>query len=219
MDGCQAITNTTAMSGNIAFIERGGCDFDEKVANAEDAGAVATVVFNIAGDPIVMTGVSGLSDIPAVMIGSADGTLLLDEINNDQLVNLDKSLFLTVADTGNVMATFSSRGPGPVQDILKPDVTAPGVNILAGHTPDAIATVSGENFSFLSGTSMAAPHVAGVAALLKQGHPDWSPAAIKSALMTTAYQEVSMPDDSSIIPFDYGSGHIDPNKANDPGLV
>jgi len=221
MDGCQAITNTTRMSGNIAFIERGGCDFDEKIANAEDAGAIAAVVFNIAGDPIVMTGDSGLSDIPAVMIGGADGTLLLDEINNDQIINivLDKSFFLTVDDTGNVMAGFSSRGPGVVQDILKPDVTAPGVNILAGHTPDAIATAAGENFQFLSGTSMSAPHVSGIAALLKQGHPDWSPAVIKSALMTTAYQEVTMPDGTSIIPFDYGSGHIDPNKANDPGLV
>jgi subtilisin family serine protease len=221
MDACQAITNTTAMSGNIAFIERGGCDFDEKIANAEDAGAIAAVVFNIAGDPIVMTGVSGLSDIPAVMIGGADGTLLLGEIDDNQIVNivLDKSFFLTLDDTGNVMATFSSRGPGVVQDILKPDVTAPGVNILAGHTPDAIATVAGENFAFLSGTSMAAPHVSGVAALLKQAHPDWSPAAIKSALMTTAYQDISMPDGTSIIPFDYGTGHIDPNKANDPGLV
>ena len=221
MDGCQAITNTVRMSGNIAFIERGGCDFDVKVENAEDAGAIAVVVFNIAGDPIVMTGDSGLSDIPAVMIGGADGTMLLDEINNGERIDivLDKSFFLTVNDTGNVMATFSSRGPGVVQDILKPDVTAPGVNILAGHTPDAVATAAGENFQFLSGTSMSAPHVAGVAALLQEGHPDWSTAAIKSALMTTAYQEVSMPDESSIIPFDYGSGHIDPNKANDPGLV
>jgi len=224
MDGCQAIVNSGRVSGNIAYIERGGCNFDVKLSNAEDAGAIAVVVFNFAGDPIIMTGVSGLSDIPGLMIGGADGTLLLDEINNDQTVNivnivLDKSFFLTVDDTGNVMGSFSSRGPGPVQDILKPDVTAPGINILAGHTPDAIATVAGENFAFLSGTSMAAPHVSGIAALLRQGHPDWSPAAIKSALMTTAYQEVGMPDGSSIIPFDFGSGHIDPNKANDPGLV
>lgn len=221
MDACQAITNTTELSGKIAFIQRGGCDFDEKIAAAEDAGAVAAVVFNVSGDPIVMTGVPGLSDIPALMIGAADGTLLLDEINNLQQVDLvlDKSFFLTVADTGNVMAGFSARGPGPVQDILKPDVTAPGVNILAGNSPDSIASVSGQNFAFLSGTSMAAPHVSGVAALLMQSHPDWSPAALKSALMTSARQDIRMPDESAIIPFDFGSGHIDPNKANDPGLV
>ena len=91
------------------------------------------------------------------------------------------------------MANFSSRGPGAVQDILKPDVTAPGVNILAGNSPDTVNTVSGELFGYLTGTSMSTPHVAGVAALLKQAHPDWSPAALKSALMTTARQDVTMP--------------------------
>ena len=221
MDACQPLVNDTDIDGKIAFIERGGCDFDVKIENAEDAGAIAVVVFNIAGDPIVMTGDGDTIEIPAVMIGSADGNLLLDEIDAGETVDivLDKSLFLTVSDTGNVMANFSARGPGPVEDILKPDVTAPGVNILAGHTPDAVSTTPGENFRFLSGTSMAAPHVAGVAALLKEAHPDWSPAALKSSLMTTARQDVNMPDESDIIPWDYGSGHIVPNTANDPGLV
>jgi hypothetical protein len=118
------------------------------------------------------------------------------------------------------MGSFSSRGLGPVADILKPDVTAPGINILAGSSPDAVNSVSGEFFAFLTGTSMSTPHVAGVAALLKQAHPDWSPAAIKSALMTTAYQDVTLSNGTTqAIPFDFGSGHIDPNKANDPGLV
>jgi subtilisin family serine protease len=220
MDACQEITNTTLLADNIAFIQRGGCDFDVKVENAETAGAIAVVVFNLSGDPIVMTGDAG-ADIPALMIGAADGNLLLDEIDNNQRVDivLDKGFFLTVDDTGNVMGNFSSRGPGTVQDILKPDVTAPGINILAGHTPDAISTASGEYFQFLTGTSMSAPHVAGIAALLQQGHPDWSPAALKSALMTTARQDVRMPDELPIIPFDYGTGHIVPNGANDPGLV
>jgi subtilisin family serine protease len=93
------------------------------------------------------------------------------------------------------------------------------VNILAGSTPDAANTVSGEYFAFLSGTSMSTPQVAGVAALLKQAHPDWTPAALKSALMTTARQNVTLPDDTPAIPFDFGAGHIVPNDANDPGLV
>jgi subtilisin family serine protease len=221
LDACQQLANSSEISGNIAFVQRGGCDFEVKIQNAEDAGAIATIVFNISGDPIVMLGVSGSADIPALMIGAADGNLLLDEINADQLIDvvLDKGFFLAVADTGNIMAGFSSRGPGPHQDILKPDVTAPGVNILAGSTPDAANTVAGEFFAFLSGTSMSAPQVAGVAALLKQGHPDWSPATIKSALMTTARQDITLPDDSPAIPFDFGSGHIVPNSANDPGLV
>jgi len=221
-DGCQSLVNGSELSGNIAFIQRGGCDFDVKVSNAGDAGAIAVVVFNISGSPIVMTGVAGLSDIPALMVGAADGNLILDEINANQLIDvvLDKSFFLTVSDTGNIMGSFSSRGPGPVPDILKPDLTAPGINILAGSTADAINSVSGEFFAFLTGTSMAAPHIAGVAALLKQGHPDWSPAAIKSALMTTAHQNIKLSDGTTpAIPLDFGSGHIVPNKANDPGLV
>ena len=221
-DGCQALINSSEVTGNIAFMQRGGCDFDVKITNADNAGAIAAVVFNLSGAPVVMVGTSGLSDIPALMVGAADGNLFLDEINNNQVIDavLDKGFFLTEADTGNNMGSFSSRGPGPVADILKPDLTAPGINILAGTTPDAVNSVSGEFFAFLTGTSMSTPHVAGVAALLMQGHPDWSPAAIKSALMTSTYQDVTLADGTTpAIPFDFGSGHIDPNKANDPGLV
>ena len=221
-DACQPLINDSELSGRIAFIQRGGCDFDVKIQNAANAGAIAALVYNIAGDPIVMTGDSGLSDIPALMIGQADGTLLLDELNDGQVVEavLEKGLLLSQDDAGNVMGAFSARGPGTVNDILKPDVTAPGINILAGSTPDSITSIADENFAFLSGTSMATPHVAGVAALLRQGHPEWSPAAIKSALMTTAHQDVVQQDDETAAhPFDFGSGHIVPNSANDPGLV
>ncbi len=221
-DACEPLVNGSDVSGNIAYIQRGGCSFETKVANADDAGAVAVLVYNIAGKPIVMTGTSGFSNIPALMIGQADGNLILDEINADQTVDLvlDKGFFLTEQETGNIMGAFSARGPAPVQDILKPDVTAPGINILAGFTPDAANSVSGENFAYITGTSMATPHVAGVAALLRQAHPEWSPATIKSALMTTARQDINRQDGTTPAnPFDFGSGHIDPNKANDPGLV
>jgi len=221
-DACEPLVNGNDVSGNIAYIQRGGCSFEVKIANADDAGAVAVLVFNIAGKPIVMTGASGLSNIPALMIGQADGNLILDEINADQTVNLvlDKGFFLTENETGNIMGSFSARGPALVQDILKPDVTAPGINILAGFTPDAANSVAGENFAYLTGTSMATPHIAGVAALLRQAHPEWSPATIKSALMTTARQDINQQDGTTPAnPFDFGSGHIDPNKANDPGLV
>jgi subtilisin family serine protease len=147
---------------------------------------------------------------------------LLDELNDSNLVEvvLDKGLLLSETDDGNIMGSFSARGPGPVGDILKPDVTAPGINILAGAAPDTITSVPDESFAFRTGTSMATPHVAGVAALLKQAHPDWSPAAIKSALMTTARQDIKQHDEETDAhPFDFGSGHIAPNSANDPGLV
>jgi hypothetical protein len=221
-DACEPLTNNSEMSGKIALIQRGGCEFDLKIAHAEDAGAIAALVYNIAGDPIIMNGTPGLSDIPALMIGQADGNLILAEIDADNVVSvvLDKALLITEAETGNRMATFSARGPGPVSDILKPDVTAPGVNILAGFTPDAVNAMSGENFAYLSGTSMSTPHVAGVAALLLQAHPDWTPAAVKSAMMTTARLDITGDDgETAAHPFDFGAGHIVPNDSVDPGLV
>ncbi|HNP63282.1 MAG TPA: S8 family serine peptidase [Woeseiaceae bacterium] len=221
-DGCQPLVNGDEVSGNIALMQRSGCLFTDMVRNAEDAGAVAALIYNIAGDPIVMFGESGIVDIPALMIGQADGNLILAELDADNEVSvvLDKSLLLSSSDTGNIMANFSARGPGPVADILKPDVTAPGVNIIAGFTPDPANAMSGENFAYLSGTSMSTPHVAGVAALLRQAHPDWSPAAIKSALMTSARQNLQNPNSAiGAHPFDYGAGHIVANNAIEPGLV
>lgn len=221
-DACQTITNGADVADKVALVQRGGCDFDVKIAHAADAGAVAVVVYNIAGDPIVMNGSTGLSDIPAVMLGQADADLILAEIDAGSTVSasLDAGLLLEESQDGNTMASFSARGPGPVGDILKPDVTAPGVNVLAGFTPGAANSTHGEYFAYLSGTSMSAPHVAGVAALLMQAHPDWSPAALKSALMTTARQSVSASDgDEAATPFDFGAGHVVPNDAIDPGLV
>ena len=221
-DACEPLINTSDVSGNIALIQRGGCTFDAKVAQAENAGAIAALIYNIAGDPIVMNGATGLSDIPALMIGQADGNLILAELDAGNVVTvlMDTDLLITESETGNVMASFSARGPGPAPDILKPDVTAPGVNILAGFTPDAVNAMSGEDFAHLSGTSMSTPHVAGVAALLLQAHPDWGPSQIKSALMTSAHQSLTVADgETSALPFDFGAGHIVPNDAVDPGLV
>jgi subtilisin family serine protease len=221
-DGCQAIVNTDEINGNVALLQRSGCRFDEMISNADDAGAIAAVVYNLAGDPIVMNGEEGLSDIPAVMIGQADANLILAEFDAGNTVEivLDKSFLLTTDDTGNVMASFSARGPAPVPDILKPDVTAPGINILAGFTPDAANATRGENFAFLSGTSMSTPHVAGVAALLLQAKPNWTPSVVKSALMTTARQDVGASAGlADATPFDFGAGHIVPNNALNPGLV
>ncbi|KAK7338208.1 hypothetical protein VNO77_18810 [Canavalia gladiata] len=130
------------------------------------------------------------------------------------------------------VASFSARGPNPVSpEILKPDVIAPGLNILAAwpHTVPPSGVASDERrseFNILSGTSMACPHVSGLAALLKAAHPDWSPAAIRSALMTTAYSvdnlgapilDESTGNVSSL--FDYGAGHVHPEKAMNPGLI
>ncbi|GJM90823.1 hypothetical protein PR202_ga07141 [Eleusine coracana subsp. coracana] len=124
------------------------------------------------------------------------------------------------------VAAFSCRGPSPnFPGIIKPDITAPGVTILAAH---------GNSYVFKSGTSMSCPHVSAVVALLKSVHPDWSPAMIKSAIVTSGTQlltitsvtdQFGMPIQAESVPrkladpFDFGGGHINPDKAADPGLV
>lgn len=221
-DGCEALSNGAEIDGKIAFVERGGCEFDIKVVNAENAGAIAVLVYNVAGDPIVMNGSPDLVGIPALMIGQADGNLILAELEAGETVNivLDKGLLLTEPETGNRMAMFSGRGPAPAPAILKPDVTAPGVNILAGITPDAANTLSDETYGYLSGTSMATPHVAGTAALLLEANPLWTPDILRSALMTSARQDIVRDDNETPAnPFDFGAGHIVPNSAIDPGLA
>lgn len=130
-----------------------------------------------------------------------------------------------------VMADFSSRGPNLANaDILKPDITAPGVDIIAAWGDNSLtqaqhdllvqnAFIPQANATAIQGTSMSSPHVAGAAALLKQLHPTWSPAAIKSALMTTANTVRLANGNPDPNRFGYGSGHLNPNAAADPGLV
>jgi subtilisin family serine protease len=122
---------------------------------------------------------------------------------------------------GDVMTSFSSRGP--VGDFLKPDVTAPGIQILAGHTPEPIGTVNGppgELFQAIAGTSMSSPHAAGVSALVKAVHPDWTPGQIKSALMTSSLQSVLKQDGvTPATPFDRGAGAIRANRAAGPTVT
>ena len=127
------------------------------------------------------------------------------------------------------MTIFSSRGPNPVaEDIIKPDVTAPGTQILAGFSPTSYDDYDhpGELFAAIQGTSMSSPIVAGAFALIKQAHPDWSEAMAKSAIMTTAYQDVRDNDRVSMAdPFDMGAGHINPGgkwskgSVREPGLA
>nr|CAD1843830.1 unnamed protein product [Ananas comosus var. bracteatus] len=137
-----------------------------------------------------------------------------------------------------VVARFSSRGPDILDwelhpaDVLKPDILAPGRQIWAAWSPISSADpiLSGRHFALLSGTSMAAPHVGGVAALIKQLHPSWTPSMIASALSTTANKHSNagrpiMAEGAELYsvhpatPFDYGAGFINPAKALDPGLV
>ena len=123
------------------------------------------------------------------------------------------------------MASFSSRG-GPLQPlgVSKPDIAAPGVQILAGHSPQHVDVAGGPNgelFQAIAGTSMASPHIAGSAALIKDLHPTWTPGQIKSALMTTAKTAGLVKEDGTtpFNAFDAGSGRVDLNVAGSPGLT
>ncbi|MBT8442979.1 MAG: S8 family serine peptidase, partial [Gammaproteobacteria bacterium] len=164
-DACDPLVNDADVGGRIALIQRGNCDFDVKLGYAEDAGAVAAIVFNNTGGPFPMNGAEAAA-IPGVMIGVADGQDLVDRLTNDEVVTaaLAKGTFLERQFDGLEIASFSSRGPSlSDENFLKPDVTAPGVDILAGHTRDAANSLRGEDFQYLSGTSMSAPETAGVA--------------------------------------------------------
>ncbi|KAI3726634.1 hypothetical protein L1987_66433 [Smallanthus sonchifolius] len=131
-----------------------------------------------------------------------------------------------------IVARFSSRGPTrDAPYIIKPDIIAPGVNILAAWSGRGSPTEQQDDprraeFNMISGTSMACPHVSGLAVLLKIAHPDWSPAAMRSALMTTAYNTykngkelLDVVTGKPATPFDLGAGHVDPVSALDPGLI
>ncbi|KAL0305562.1 UNVERIFIED_CONTAM: Subtilisin-like protease SBT5.6 [Sesamum radiatum] len=194
------------------------------------AGGIATVLGNVF-DGIGVVGRPYL--IPATVVPS-DQTL---GIYNYTATHQNPTATLTPAKTligtkpAPFMAAFTSRGPNFIEpNILKPDLTAPGLNILAAWSEaSSPLNVPSDHrvakFQIDSGTSMACPHVAAVAALLKAIHPDWSSAAIKSALMTTAKlsNNVGKPITDSLgnsaTPFQYGAGHIQPSKAADPGLV
>ncbi|CAH8280200.1 unnamed protein product [Arabidopsis lyrata] len=125
--------------------------------------------------------------------------------------------------TSPVIASFSSRGPNTIAvDILKPDITAPGVEILAAYSPDGEPSQHDTRhvkYSVLSGTSMSCPHVAGVAAYVKTFYPKWSPSMIQSAIMTTAWPVNATRTGIASTEFAYGAGHVDPIAASNPGLV
>lgn len=218
-DACEPLVND--LTGKIALAIRGSCGFIDKYDNAATAGALATIVFNDGADssridPIFMGGLD-LATIPGVMISYTDGAEIA--VETGVTGTLDPNNLLS---RGDRVADFSSRGPnGGAPDIIKPDIAAPGVSILAAETPDGNDfQVQGELFQSIGGTSMASPHVAGLFALLKEAHPDWTPAMARSAIMTTARQNLRKTFGMTAAdPFDIGAGHIVPADAFDPGLA
>lgn len=217
--GCEPFP-AGAFDGAIALIERGDCNFSVKVDHAEDAGALAVVVANQFEGPPVVMGALESTGIPAVMVAKEEGVTLRDFVvaHPGTQVTVDSGTVLTTTDAWSRMVTdFSSRGPSDF-DLLAPTYAAPGRNILAAT---AAAGDDAVRYEFMQGTSMAAPHGAGAAALLHALHGDWSPAMIRSALASTADDEGLLKDDglTPADPFDVGSGLLDLDAAGRVGLV
>ncbi|CAN0916736.1 Subtilisin-like protease SBT4.15, partial [Linum grandiflorum] len=160
--------------------------------------------------------------LPSAIVTFQRYQSILTYINSTRNPTAKISKSISVKVNAPFVGSFSSRGPEQYsKSILKPDLVAPGVNILAGHTK--LTPITGDEqddrfstWNILSGTSMACPHATAAAVYVKSFHPDWSPAAVKSALMTTATKIVVR---ENLAEYAYGSGQINPKQAVNPGLV
>ncbi|MBI4527698.1 MAG: S8 family serine peptidase [Deltaproteobacteria bacterium] len=215
----------TTVTGKIVLCRRGVVARVDKSRAVAEAGGIGMILYNTSATEDLLT---DNHFVPTVHVNDTAGAAIKTYISTagasaTAIIEGGKS----IPSPGSVMAAFSSRGPNPVApDIIKPDVTAPGVQILAGNTPTPLFSAPGQLFQAIAGTSMSSPHVAGTFALIKQAHPGWSPAMVKSALMTTARQNVVKEDGSTPAdPFDMGAGHIAPGgkaikgSVFQPGLV
>ncbi|KAK6117156.1 hypothetical protein DH2020_049115 [Rehmannia glutinosa] len=217
------------VTGKIVLCEVGGVT--SRIAKGQfvkDAGAAAMILISNQG--LGNTTLAEAHVLPAAHISYSDGLKLKAYLNSTSRPTATILFKRTVIgdDRAPVVAGFSSRGPNfESPGILKPDIIGPGVNILAAwYVSVENKTNTASNFNMISGTSMSCPHLSGVAALLKSAHPDWSPAAIKSAIVITADQVnlggKPIEDGTNSLPaniFATGSGHVNPSRANDPGLV
>ncbi|XP_058758697.1 subtilisin-like protease 4 [Vicia villosa] len=234
-----AFAGTNALCGNGSLND---IDFRGKVVLCERGGGIGRIakgqeVKRVGGAAMILmndeiNGFSLSADphvLPATLVSYVSGLKIKAYINSTSKPTATISFKGTVI--GNslspAVASFSSRGPNlPSPGILKPDIIGPGVSILAAWPfPSNNSTDSKLNFNIMSGTSMSCPHLSGIAALLKSSHPDWSPAAIKSAIMTSA-DTLNLENkpivDETLQPANFfatGSGHVNPSRADDPGLV
>jgi subtilisin family serine protease len=208
------------VTGKIIACDRGVIARVDKSRAVQLAGGVGMILMNVTPSSLN----ADFHFVPTVHVDHIVGA----EIRAYSLT-AGATAALSATDSSPVrapqMASFSSFGPALAGggDLLKPDITAPGVDVLAAAAPPGVVGL-GNVWGQISGTSMSSPHIAGIAALLMQYHPTWSPMAVKSALMTTAKQtdNTGAPiqrGDHAATPLDYGAGHVAPASGFDPGLV
>ncbi|WP_394218136.1 S8 family serine peptidase [Halobacillus trueperi] len=189
--------------GKIVLFERGGIPFSHKALKAYQKGAVAVLIYNN-DEGNFQGGLDGVKlPIPVASLSNEAGEWLKEKViqPNQWVETINVSL-------GDQVAPFSSRGPVTTNWEIKPDILAPGVDIYS--------TVPG-GYQSLQGTSMAAPHVAGMAALIKEAHPDWDPAEVKQALTSTA--DLILTGNQPFPPTEQGAGYVDLNEALEPELL
>ena len=210
---CSALPSGYA-TGKIVVVQRGNCSLSIKADAVKAGGGVGVVIRNVPSGlttlplifyslPTVHLSLTDGEALKAYLAALPGGVSATFRINGPAVAN-------PAGDTADTIADFSSVGPN-LDLRLKPDIAAPGVNILSSFAPDALGSTT-PTFEFLQGTSMAAPHVTGAAALMKQAHPNWTPAQIRSALMSSAAEPASLGDDPTV----RGAGRLDltrPDKA------
>ena len=202
------------VAGKIVVCDRGVTARVNKSLAVQQAGGVGMILVNTSLSSIN----ADFHFVPTVHLQSTDrAAVKAYAATAGATARINAATIVTNAPAP-FTASFSSRGPLQAGngDLLKPDVIAPGQDILAGVAPPGNA---GRLFDLYSGTSMSSPHVAGLGALLTHKHPSWSPMAIKSALMTSGYDVLDGPNTNPLVIFRQGAGHVRPNNAADPGLV
>ncbi|HEX9969316.1 MAG TPA: S8 family serine peptidase, partial [Acidimicrobiales bacterium] len=205
----------TKAGGKVVVCDRGVIDRIAKSFEVKRAGGVGMVMANTSANSLN----GDLHPIPSVHVAHDARQPILDYIAAAGPAATAKIVPMTPGELASApqvpeIAAFSSRGPSVTTDgdLLKPDIAAPGVDVLAAVAPPFSF---GRDWEMLSGTSMSSPHIAGIGALLKAAHPTWLPSEVKSAMMTTTIDTVS----SAADPFAQGAGFVQPNGATDPGLV
>ena len=220
--GVQPALDPAKVAGKIVACDRGTNARTDKSLAVKNAGGVGMILMNTSPNSLN----ADFHFVPTIHVSNIDRATVLAYISAAGAgATASLSAATQVKLEAPSMAAFSSNGPANAGggDLLKPDITAPGVDVIAAVSP---AGDNGNLYDAESGTSMSSPHIAGIAALLIGKHPNWSPMAVKSALMTTASQTdnagqpILGPDGrTNATPLNFGSGHVTPAPAFDPGLV